>query len=123
MLLAQGLYNHLKLNLMSNITEKVKQIVEYEKDIATGIEEIKQFLIHPDTQQAELPPKHSFSPGIYVRELAIPEGTLLIGKIHKHRHVNEDDGQDIKVIEDRIVVEEKSQYLEYKKKLTKKLST
>ena len=157
---------------MSNITEKVKQIVEYEKDIAAGIEEIKQFLIHPDTQQAELPPKHSFSPGIYVRELAIPEGTLLIGKIHKHRHhnflmkgtiivlteangiellqaplmivsepgtqrvgyaltdsiwttahVNEDDGQDIKVIEDRIVVEEKSQYLEYKKKLTKKLST
>ena len=29
---------------MSNITEKVKQIVEYEKDIAAGIEEIKQFL-------------------------------------------------------------------------------
>ena len=71
---------------MSNITEKVKQIVEYEKDIATGIEEIRQFLIHPDTKQAELPPKHSFSPGVYVRELAIPEGTLLIGKIHKHRH-------------------------------------
>jgi hypothetical protein len=32
---------------MSNITEKVKQIVEYEKDIATGIEEIRQFLKVP----------------------------------------------------------------------------
>lgn len=34
------------------------------------------------------PLEHSFSDGIYVREITIPEGTLLTGKIHKHEHPN-----------------------------------
>lgn len=34
------------------------------------------------------PLKHSFSDGIYVREITIPQGTLLTGKIHKHEHPN-----------------------------------
>ena len=42
----------------------------------------------PTTEQTELPLKHSFAPGVYAREMEIPAGTLLIGKIHKHRHHN-----------------------------------
>ncbi len=34
------------------------------------------------------PLKHSFSEGIYVREITIPKGTVLTGKIHKHEHPN-----------------------------------
>jgi len=34
------------------------------------------------------PLKHSFAPGIYIRELTIPEGTIIVGKIHKHEHPN-----------------------------------
>jgi len=34
------------------------------------------------------PLKHSFSDGVYVREIFIPEGTFISGKIHKHRHPN-----------------------------------
>jgi len=34
------------------------------------------------------PLNHSFSPGIYVREITIPKDTLLVGKIHKHKHPN-----------------------------------
>ena len=34
------------------------------------------------------PLKHSFSDGIYVREIFIPAGTMLTGKIHKHAHPN-----------------------------------
>lgn len=34
------------------------------------------------------PLKHSFSDGIYVREIFIPKGMLLTGKIHKHEHPN-----------------------------------
>jgi hypothetical protein len=52
------------------------------------MEEIKNFLMDPTTEQTELPLKHSFAPGVYARELEIPAGTLLIGKIHKHRHHN-----------------------------------
>ena len=34
------------------------------------------------------PLKHSFSNGMYVREIFIPAGTYLTGKIHKHDHPN-----------------------------------
>jgi len=34
------------------------------------------------------PLKHSFSDGMYVREIFIPAGTILVGKIHKHAHPN-----------------------------------
>lgn len=34
------------------------------------------------------PLKHSFTDGIYVREIFIPKGTVLTGKIHKHEHPN-----------------------------------
>lgn len=34
------------------------------------------------------PLKHSFSDGIYVREIFIPEGDLIVGQIHKHEHPN-----------------------------------
>lgn len=34
------------------------------------------------------PLKHSFADGVYVREIFIPKGTLIVGKIHKHSHPN-----------------------------------
>lgn len=34
------------------------------------------------------PLKHSFADGIYVREIFIPKGVVLTGKIHKHSHPN-----------------------------------
>lgn len=34
------------------------------------------------------PLKHSFSDGIYVREIFIPAKTVIVGKIHKHEHPN-----------------------------------
>ena len=34
------------------------------------------------------PLKHSFSENIYVREIFIPAGHLITGKIHKHEHPN-----------------------------------
>ena len=58
------------------------------KTISEGMEEIKNFLMDPTTETADLPIKHSFAPGIYAREMTIPEGTLLLGKIHKHKHHN-----------------------------------
>jgi hypothetical protein len=31
-------------------------------------------------------PAHYFAPGMYMRELTIPKGMLVVGKIHKHAH-------------------------------------
>ena len=36
----------------------------------------------------QCPLKHSFADGIYVREIFIPKGCMLTGKIHKHYHPN-----------------------------------
>ena len=35
-----------------------------------------------------MPLKHSFADKIYVREIFIPKGSVLVGKIHKHSHPN-----------------------------------
>ncbi len=34
------------------------------------------------------PVTHSFTDGFYVREIFIPKGMLIVGKIHKHSHPN-----------------------------------
>lgn len=31
-------------------------------------------------------PGHHFAPGMYLRELLVPAGMLIVGKIHKHAH-------------------------------------
>lgn len=36
----------------------------------------------------ECPLKHTFADGVYVREIFIPKGMLIVGKIHKHSHPN-----------------------------------
>ncbi len=147
------------------------KIANKEKTVVEGMEEIKNFLMDPTTEQTELPLKHSFAPGVYAREMEIPAGTLLIGKIHKHRHhnflmkgsiivltetngvellqaplmivseegtqrigyaitdtvwttihENKDNSEDLIAIEERTVVKNKAKYLEYKNRLTKKIT-
>lgn len=48
--------------------------------------------------QLELPVTHHFSPGVYMRELFIPKGTTLTGKIHKTEHLNILSQGDISVM-------------------------
>lgn len=36
----------------------------------------------------QFPLKHSFADGVYVREIFIPKGSVLTGKIHRHSHPN-----------------------------------
>ena len=38
--------------------------------------------------QADLPLKHHFSPGLYLREIFMPADTVVIGKIHHTTHFN-----------------------------------
>ena len=41
-----------------------------------------------DGRSIELEVIHHFAPGMYARELRIPAGVLLTGKIHKTEHLN-----------------------------------
>jgi hypothetical protein len=38
--------------------------------------------------QLDCPLNHHFAPGAYAREILLPAGSLVIGKIHKHSHIN-----------------------------------
>lgn len=49
----------------------------------------------------EIVPIHHFSPGIYMREIRIPKGTLLTGKIHKEEHLNILSRGELAVITDQ----------------------
>jgi hypothetical protein len=35
----------------------------------------------------EIPVNHHFSPGVYARELKVPAGVAVIGKVHKHQNM------------------------------------
>jgi len=38
--------------------------------------------------QLEIPVRHYFSDGVYAREITIPKGVLVTGKIHKYQQLN-----------------------------------
>lgn len=38
--------------------------------------------------QTEMPPTHHFADGLYGREITIPAGTVLTGKMHRQDHLN-----------------------------------
>lgn len=41
-----------------------------------------------DMPEANCPLQHVFAPGAYARTIFIPAGTVIVGKIHKHQHLN-----------------------------------
>ena len=38
--------------------------------------------------QEDCPVKHHFSPGLYLREIFMPAGTVVVGRVHKTEHFN-----------------------------------
>ncbi|MES2395813.1 MAG: hypothetical protein V4549_07410 [Bacteroidota bacterium] len=58
-----------------------KSIMEYEEQIKS-----QEGAFIGDSPICPL--KHTFSEGIYVREIRIPAGTYIVGKLHKHAHPN-----------------------------------
>ena len=45
-----------------------------------------QGAVHGDSEFAPL--THMFAPGIYVRQIFLPKGSVCVGKIHRHEHPN-----------------------------------
>ncbi len=75
------------IELAENKTTTIKKETARE-----GIVSFEDFLKNVDGSfegdTINCPLKHSFSDGIYVREITIPKGMLIVGKIHKHDHPN-----------------------------------
>lgn len=45
---------------------------------------LQEAMLPIESKQPE--PRHFFAPGMYLRELVVPAGMLMVGKIHKHAH-------------------------------------
>jgi hypothetical protein len=39
-------------------------------------------------EQIDIPLRHTFAPGSYAREATLPKRAIIVGKIHKHAHLN-----------------------------------
>lgn len=48
--------------------------------------------------QIEVPIKHHFSQGVYAREMFMPKGALITGKIHKYQQLNILSKGDVTVV-------------------------
>ena len=51
-----------------------------------------------DTTDWDVYLTHKFAPGVYARQFDLPEGSMVVGKIHKHAHLNFLMGGVVKVV-------------------------
>lgn len=77
--------------------------VDFEKGITLSKEEIRTWIAALETEmaklpQTEIPLKHYFSKGVYGREIKVPKGALLVGKIHKHHTMNVISSGEVSVL-------------------------
>ena len=71
---------------MSNITT-INNSIEIRSKIVDFETAMRQQ--YPDyLTEKDFPLRHHFAPGAYGREIFMPAGSLVVGKIHKHAHLN-----------------------------------
>lgn len=56
--------------------------------IRNAILRLEEDMLNMPGAQTDCPVRHIFAPGLYAREMVIPKGIIIVGKIHKHAHVN-----------------------------------
>lgn len=73
---------------MSELAQKPESNLEVRDKILRFEDLLRE---HPDHFEGDTeicPLKHEFPPGLYVRTIRIPAGTVLTGKLHRHEHPN-----------------------------------
>lgn len=66
------------------------------EDIRSFISKVEEWGLKQD--QVEFPLTHRFSKGVYAREIFIPKGCLIIGKIHKFANLNVLSKGDLSIV-------------------------
>lgn len=57
-------------------------------EIRAKILRLEQAIKDGNFPQPDCPLTHHFAPGLYAREILLPKDSVVVGKIHKHAHVN-----------------------------------
>lgn len=69
--------------------QELPAIVQVDSKRAPTMADIKQLQeVFSKAPQVEMPVKHYHSDGVYVREIFMPAGTVVVGKEHATRHLN-----------------------------------
>ena len=61
-----------------------KKILDFQSMLVNEADEIN-IVTHQDSEL--FPLKHTFADGIYVRQMSMRPGSVVVGAIHKHLHV------------------------------------
>ncbi len=57
-------------------------------EMRASILQLEAVMLAMPERHIEIKTTHHFAPGVYMREIFIPKGTTLTGKIHKTEHLN-----------------------------------
>lgn len=78
-----------------NVVEKFSlEKINFEGEMNLSIPEIRDLIANVEKflmefgEKVEIEPAHYFSKAVYAREIFIPKGTLIVGKIHRHQNLN-----------------------------------
>ena len=61
-----------------------KKILDFQRALISKANEV-DIVTHQDSKH--FPLKHTFADGIYVRQMSMAQGSVVVGAIHKHLHV------------------------------------
>jgi len=65
------------------------KIAMFERDFIEACEGQKDLKVpFLDVIESSPPLIHSFADGVYIREITLPAGAIIIGAIHRHKHLN-----------------------------------
>jgi len=70
---------------MSTLTLREQKVRDLNRDSIQGLQNSMAGMVD---RHLELDPVHHFSGGLYARELTLPAGSTVVGKIHRHAHLN-----------------------------------
>lgn len=66
----------------------VARVLTGDHGVLPGSVDELEGMMRAELPAVEIAPIHHFAAGLYAREIRIPAGTLLTGKIHRTRHLN-----------------------------------
>jgi quercetin dioxygenase-like cupin family protein len=80
----EGLPNSFPVDLFAPIDGTALAIRE--QKLKDKVDALQAFML--EQPQADIPVRNVFSGGVYAREVFIPKGTMLVGKVHMTEHLN-----------------------------------
>lgn len=64
------------------------RVIRQNKKNKDKIIKLQNEMMKMDQTLDQFPLTHHFAPGVYAREMFLPAGHTIVGKIHKHAHLN-----------------------------------